>query len=323
MKEIELNKQLPVITFNFDEVKASLEEGLSKYENLVVTDENLKDCKATQKDLSKLRRELDTYRKDTKKEMEKPIKEFEGQCKELVGLIDKVEKPIKNNIEVYDNKKREEKRLYAERYINKLIINNQLIPKFADQLTVLPKYMNLTASKKSVTEDLDQRAAVLKTQQVAEKAMLENKKVSIQSAIENENKTCPVPLQYEDYVKHIEDWELKTILSFIHRDAEKLREAEIIAKEKAKAEAEKKLAEEQSKKLDTAKEVEEEVKTKEEIQMPVDLGQRTAPTKLEEKEPQYFVVMKAQGTMEQIQELSHFLKENNYKYEAIQKGKVK
>ena len=317
MKEIELNKQLPVITFNFDEVKASLEEGLSKYENLVVTDENLKDCKATQKDLSKLRRELDTYRKDTKKEMEKPIKEFEGQCKELTGLIDKVEKPIKNSIEVYDNKKREEKRLYAERYINKLIIDNQLIPKFADQLTVLDKYMNLTASQKSVREDLDQRAMALKNQQIAEKAMLENKKAAIQSAIEAENSNCPITLQYEDYVKHIEDWELKTILAFIHRDAEKAREAEKVAKEKEA----KRIAEEQAKKETAVKETKEEIKPKEEIQMPVDLNQRTAPTKSEEKE--YFVVMKAQGTMEQIQALSHFLKNNGYKYEAIQKGKVK
>lgn len=319
MKEIELNKQLPVITFNFLEVKASLEEGLAKYSNIVVTDENLKDCKATQKDLSKLRRELDTYRKDTKKEMEKPIKVFENQCKELIELITKVETPIKNNITVYDNKKREEKKLFAERYINKLIVDNQLIPKFADQLTVLPKYMNLTASKKSVTEDLDQRAAALKTQQVAEKAMLENKKTAIKSAIENENKTCPVPLQYEDYVKHIEDWELKTILAFIHRDAEKAREAERVAKEKEA----KRITEEQAKKEAATQKAEEEVKPKEEIQMPVDLNQRTSPTKSEEKEPQYFVVMKAQGTMEQIQELSHFLKENNYKYEAIQKGKVK
>lgn len=317
MKEIELNKQLPVITFNFEEVKASLEEGLAKYSNIVVTDENLKDCKATQKDLSKLRRELDTYRKDTKKEMEKPIKEFENQCKELIELITKVETPIKNNITVYDNKKREEKKLFAERYINKLIVDNQLISKFADQLTVLPKYYNLTASKKSVTEDLDQRAATLKTQQIAEKAMLENKKTAIKSAIENENSNCPIPLQYEDYVKHIEDWELKTILAFIHRDAEKAREAERVAKEKEA----KRIAEEQAKKEATAKEAKEEVK--EEIQMPVDLNQRTAPTKSEEKESQYFVVMKAQGTMEQIQALSHFLKNNGYKYEAIQKGKVK
>lgn len=319
MKEIELNKQLPVITFNFDEVKASLEEGLSKYENLVVTDDNLKDCKATQKDLSKLRRELDTYRKDTKKEMEKPIKEFEGQCKELISLIDKVEKPIKNNIEVYDNKKREEKRLYAERYINKLIVDNQLTPKFADQLTVLPKYCNLTASQKSVREDLDQRAMALKNQQTAEKAMLENKKAAIQSAIEAENSNYPITLQYEDYVKHIEDWELKTILAFIHRDAEKAREAERVAKEKEA----KRIAEEQAKKEASTQKAEKEVKAKEEIQIPVDLNQRTAPTKSEEKESQYFVVMKAQGTMEQIQELSHFLKENNYKYETIQKGKVK
>lgn len=311
MKEIELNKQLPVITFNFEEVKASLEEGLAKYSNIIVTDENLKDCKNVQKDLSKLRRELDTYRKDTKREMEKPIKEFEGQCKELIGLIDKVEKPIKSNIEVYDNKKREEKKLFAEKYINKLIVENELTPKFADQLTVIPKYLNLSASQKSVREDLEQRAATLRTQQIAEKAMLENTKISIQTAIESENKTCPVPLNYDDYAKHIGSWELKTILTFIHRDADKLREAERVAKEKAKIEAEKKLAEEQAKKEATTQKAEEEV------QVPVDLSSKETP-----KEEKFFVCMEVVGTMDKIQALSQFLKANNYDYKAVKKGKV-
>lgn len=319
MKEIELNKQLPVITFNFEEVKASLEEGLKKYSNIVVTDENLKDCKATQKDLSKLSKELDTYRKDVKRELEKPIKEFEGQCKELIVLIKQVEEPIKKNIAVYDDKKREEKKKYAQTIINDLVCKLELIPKYADQLTVLPKYCNLTSSKKSIREDLEQRSETLKSQQVAEKTALEMAKTSILSAIETENQTCPVALQNEDYVKYIGKWELKTILSMIHKDANKFREAEQIAKEKAAKELEEKTKIEAASKSETSK---EETKPKEEVNIPVDLGTTKPTVNTKKDSSQYYVVMEVKGPMDKIQALSKFLQANGYDYKALKKGKV-
>jgi len=88
MKEIVLNKQLPIINMNYEEVKASLIETTEKYKGIVVTEEGLKDCKATQKELAGVRNKIDDYRKAIKREMEKPIKSFEGQCKELIGLVE-------------------------------------------------------------------------------------------------------------------------------------------------------------------------------------------------------------------------------------------
>lgn len=49
MKEIQINKELPVIKMNFEEVKGSLQETMKKFEGIIVTEESLKDCKATQK----------------------------------------------------------------------------------------------------------------------------------------------------------------------------------------------------------------------------------------------------------------------------------
>ena len=109
LKEIVLNKTLPVINMNFEEVKASLIETTEKYKGIIVTEDGLMDCKATQKDLAKIRNDIDSYRKAVKKEMEKPIKEFESQCKELISLVEDAEQPIKEGILLFDNKRREEK----------------------------------------------------------------------------------------------------------------------------------------------------------------------------------------------------------------------
>ena len=55
-------------TMNFEEVKANLVENMEKnIKGIVVTEESLKDCKATQRDLAGLRNKIDSYRKDGKR----------------------------------------------------------------------------------------------------------------------------------------------------------------------------------------------------------------------------------------------------------------
>ena len=151
----------PVIKINFEELKAELEKSLKDYEGLVVTEETLSGCKAAAKELAGVRRKIDQYRKDKKKEAEKPIKDFEAQCKTLIGLIEEVEKPIKDGIQVYDDKKREEKRAVAEKIIADVVESSGLNEKFAKRLDVQDKYMNLTATKKSIQEDVETRAFAL------------------------------------------------------------------------------------------------------------------------------------------------------------------
>ena len=106
MKEIIVNTQLPVIKTNFEEVKESLKRNLEKYENTIVTEDNLKDCKAMQKELAGLRNQVDSKRKEVKRVLEAPIKEHDKETKELIAIIEEVEKPIKEGIKVFDNKRR-------------------------------------------------------------------------------------------------------------------------------------------------------------------------------------------------------------------------
>ena len=126
---------------NFDEVKLSLNDTMSKYRGIVVTEESLRKCKVTQKDLARLRNSIDSYRKNVKKEMEKPIREFESQCRELIKLISEVEKPIKDGIKIYDDKRREEKRLKAIEYIKESIKNHKLKEEYASKLKIKNQYL--------------------------------------------------------------------------------------------------------------------------------------------------------------------------------------
>ncbi|MGG7058740.1 DUF1351 domain-containing protein [Clostridium tertium] len=292
--DIQVNKQLPVITINFEEVKSNLITNTEKYKGLVVTEESLKDCKSTQKDLAGLRNKIDSYRKDIKKEMEKPIKDFEGQCKELIGLIEEVEKPIKLGIAEFDNKKREQKRLKAEEIIDNTVITLGLEKKYADQLTVLDKYLNLSASAKSVVEDIEQRAAALKQQQNSDKAKTEMLKATIETTLEAINKTIKTPLEYKDFEKYIEfGWDISRIVREINDRAELIRKAEQPQEEPKQ---EKEVPAELENKVPEIKEIEEEL---------------------------FFVDIHVEHNLEMIRALSKFLKENGYFYKVHSKGKVK
>lgn len=215
--------QAPKIVINYEELKAELEKSLETYKGLVVTEETLAGGKAAQKELASLRVKIDTYRKEKKKELEKPVKDFEAQCKELISLVESVELPIKEGIKVYDDQKREEKRQQALELIAEVAEATGLNEKYAAQLTVIDKYMNLTATKKAVKEDLETRAFALKVEQDREQERLD----IIQGVIDSENRNISVPLNIDMYAREINSGvPTSDIINMIKQSAQLIYEAE-------------------------------------------------------------------------------------------------
>ena len=306
MKEIIVNTQLPVIKTNFEEVKESLKRNLEKYENTIVTEDNLKDCKAMQKELAGLRNQVDNKRKEVKRVLEAPIKEHDKETKELIAIIEEVEKPIKEGIKVFDNKRREEKRKFADVKIFEICQKLNLEKKYADQLTVLDKYLNLSASSKSVVEDIEQRAEALKQQQNMDKVKAEMIKANIESALETVNLTLKTPLEYKDFEKYIAlGWDGPRIVREINERAAQIRQAEKAAEEMA------------------TKKIEEE-KQKEEVQIPTDLKPKApeVPNEIKEDEPRLYVELYVEHNLEEMKILSKYLKDKGYKYIVREQGKV-
>lgn len=303
MKELVISKQLPVLTANFEDVKASLAETLNKYKGIVVTEEGLKDCKATQKELSSLRVKIDTYRKTIKKEILVPVTEFEGKCKELESLIVEVENPIKEGINVFDNLRRKEKKEKAMEFITKAIWDNELKPKYANQLVVLDKYLNLSGSVKSVMEDIETRAESLKIQQDAEERETKQLVDSIDMYVDTVNEDIKLKLKAEDFYKYIEKGHnITSITSLIKEQHDKIKEAE------------------NPKPIEVPKEETKETEPpKQQIQVPMDLSRNSAPV---EKEQLYFYDLKITANFENCKKLIELLKSGGFDYEVKEKGKL-
>ena len=350
MLNIELNKQLPVITMNFAEVKKSLVEGSLKYKGLVVTEEGLKDCKAMQGELSSTRIKLDTYRKDVKKEMTKPITKFEDQCKELIALVTEVETPLKAGIEVFNQKVRDKNKVLAENIIISFIKEEGLNEKYSKELTVIDKYCNLTSKINEVTEDVAKRGYLLLQQQQTEIETLQimndtivnlNKNIDAKLSIEDfqsliDTNTSPVKIMAEinaraerikaNEIKAVEDRKAKAEKEVLERIAKAEREAAEkarieernarIAREAIEA-AEKMKVEAELRALDNKKEPIKYIKTVEELQAHKQEQEKTQVSSTKS----YFIEMRVQNMCAvQLMALSNFLKDNGYEYEATKKG---
>lgn len=100
---------LPPVEWNFSEVKAWVENGLKKYENIVYTEDTMTQAKKDRAELNKLSKALNDKRLEMKKKYLEPYEEFERQCKELTGMIDKQSAEIDAQVKEFENELKEQK----------------------------------------------------------------------------------------------------------------------------------------------------------------------------------------------------------------------
>lgn len=117
--ELKIEKyELQPIKFNFDELKSKLTDSLEKYQDLVVTEDNLSDSTKTRTELNKLKTSIEDERKRIKKEWNEPYVEFENQIKELVGLVDKPIRCLDAQIKAFEDERKEQKRKEIQEFFD-------------------------------------------------------------------------------------------------------------------------------------------------------------------------------------------------------------
>ena len=212
---------MPVISMNFEEVKAYLSQMLRTYDGIVVTEQTLQGCKATQKELAGIRTRIDKWRKEKKKQFQAPIAAFEAQCKDLIAMVESVEAPIKHGISLYDDERRAAKRKEAETIREELLKDSGLNETYQAMLGIKDVYCNLTANKAMIRNDLQAEIETLLEKQKAE----EMKEAAILAAIDAQNGRLNKKLTLEDF-KYMMRAEHPTIIREIQLKADIIFEAE-------------------------------------------------------------------------------------------------
>ncbi|MEG2412608.1 MAG: DUF1351 domain-containing protein [Clostridium sp.] len=324
MNELKLISQTTpaVVTFNYAEIDAQLEEVLKKYTGLLFTDETVSECKKTMAELKKGKKSLNDFKINTKKLLTEDILKFEEQCKLLSDKFDTVINPIGKQAENFEVKRKEEKRLAIQTLIENL--GEELEDKYYEQLVITDSMLNKGTTMKSIIADITKQAEVLLSQQNIEKANFE----LIKSKVELANSQYGVTLPVSIYLRMLEYKEITEITGLIASDAEKTKiaaekaEAERVAIEQRKAErlaimevervaAEKRKAE-KAKVISTTPEIQpiKPVKivtnSEDETVIPSDI---TSP-----KAEIYSDIYTVSGTEEQLDALDDFLISNNYEW---------
>jgi DNA polymerase III epsilon subunit family exonuclease len=141
-----LTRQEPGIAelYNFDEIKAYLDERLDAYRNLVYSEDSLKTAKEDKAQLNKLKRALDTRRKEIKAIYMEPYLRIEAQIKELTAMIDGPLAAIDGFVKDMEaEEKRQKRELIREWYLRQAAPLEELKEKVFDAPGFIdPKWLN-------------------------------------------------------------------------------------------------------------------------------------------------------------------------------------
>lgn len=146
-----------VIEFNFEELKAEIQNSLVKYNNLVVTEAGIKEAKSDKAKLNKLITAIENERKKAKRLCLAPYNSFEEKCKELVMLIKAPTVKIDGQIKEFEEIKKQEKYSELQRFFDeesKGLSGVVTLEKIID-----PKWgnsgMKISTLKEEITDELD------------------------------------------------------------------------------------------------------------------------------------------------------------------------
>lgn len=152
-QKLQIKETLPVLAFNFDQLKAWATSLTERYADMVVTEDAIADVKRDMAELNKAKKAVDDARKEAVRRVSEPIRAFETQIKEVCNIFDAAYAGLSGQVKAFEEAQRNEKRKVVEG-----IIRESLLDAFDDaehmRIPVQEKWLNKATSLKSIREDV-------------------------------------------------------------------------------------------------------------------------------------------------------------------------
>jgi hypothetical protein len=305
--ELKVIENVQKLTWNFEDVKKELTGYIEKYSNLVVSETNLADMEKTQKSIASTRINIQKFRMEVKRDFEKPFAVFDKQIKALTSLVESAEKPIKEQLQKYEDKRIDEKRAECESLIVSVSAELGLEDKYRDQIVIDEKWMNRGSKIKAIKEEIQMRVVYFLDQQKADKEAETFRQQKIEMAkfmIESLSKDLATPLTYIDIEHQVESLNICELKVYIENQVASRKEREDRAAHQAiEREEQKRIAELARQEREAQESIKKESSSK---VMPTFKQEVTATP----KQPRYnaqFVAVAYDVTVEQITEIKNIL----------------
>lgn len=158
IEQFDIAQTLPVIQFDYEQLKTWAQELVSKYDGLVVTEDQIPEIKKDMAELNKMKDKLNRARIDTVKAISAPIKEFEQKIKDICEIFTKAYTGLNNQVLAFQEEERKEKQSKILALINEKISSiTKDNPEIQDKITVhIPaNWLNKTCSMKTIEENIE------------------------------------------------------------------------------------------------------------------------------------------------------------------------
>ena len=151
--ELKINDyQLPQpIEFNYEEIKAWVQEQTEAYKGMIYDDTQISQAKSDRANLRRTSKLLNDRRISLEKEYMQPFFEFKEKINDLIKLIDAPANLIDQRIKEFEEQKREEKR----EQIGEMFDGIEQKPDWLKLEQIWnPKWLNATTSMKSISREI-------------------------------------------------------------------------------------------------------------------------------------------------------------------------
>ena len=268
---------VPIKINNLEGLQASIAQYVSRYSNLVITEDNLTDSKQVRAKLNKLKKALDDRRKEIKRNYSQPLREFETEVKKLEASIDMIIDPIDEGLGELEVQRREQRKADVMDLIAEMAPNYDVE---VDEIEFDPRWLNKSISNKQITQEVASSMTVVK--------QAKDKLATATTMITKYAQAVDVdPIPWIDQLKQGQD--VQYLLQAIDRQVESAKERE------RQRELKQQLAAEHQQETSTGKIVD------------TDTGEVVSLTR----------TLKITATKDQMWELSSYMKKNGIKFEAV------
>lgn len=155
------------LTFNYDELKAALEEKVTAYEQAIYAPEQMAAAKADRAALNRLKKALNDERLSQERAYMAPFNQFKAQVNELIRIIDAPVAAIDKQVKAFEERKKAEKREQIEAYFNGCAFPEGV----ALDRVLDPRWLNASASMKSIQEAINERLEQINADLAAVRAL--------------------------------------------------------------------------------------------------------------------------------------------------------
>lgn len=140
------------ITDNISEFKEYALETKKYYENLVFTDEQIKEAKDERANINKIVKKVADYRKDIVDKFNKPLEEFVKSAKETESILKEASNSIDVQVKKYEEEEKQNKKDECEELFNSLIGDLSELISFDKVFN--PRWLNKTTKITEVEQEI-------------------------------------------------------------------------------------------------------------------------------------------------------------------------